>query len=90
MGEAKRRKETLGDRYGQEPNILPGVPIKKSKFQSFLSFFNHGWFVILIMLLLWSLMDFWGPIFGWWDQCAFSRWGDPPLFDFWDIHDCWP
>ncbi|TAF12474.1 MAG: DUF2839 family protein, partial [Nostocales cyanobacterium] len=26
MGEAKRRKEKLGDKYGEETRILPWVP----------------------------------------------------------------
>ena len=29
MGEAKRRKEILGEKYGQEQSILPWLPITK-------------------------------------------------------------
>ncbi len=35
MGEAKRRKNAMGENYGQETPILPWVPITKSQAELF-------------------------------------------------------
>ena len=36
MGEAKRRKEALGEQYGQEAKFISWLPITKSQSQQFM------------------------------------------------------
>jgi len=68
MGDAKRRKEKLGDRYGQEENILPWLPIKKSQADQFVTWTSRGaWAGIGAMILLWVTVRFLGPALGWWE-----------------------
>lgn len=67
MGEAKRRKEALGEKYGQEANILPWVPITKSQAEQFVKWTTTGaWWGIGLMVVLWLVVRFVGPGFGWW------------------------
>ncbi|MBD2315099.1 DUF2839 domain-containing protein [Desertifilum sp. FACHB-1129] len=68
MGEAKRRKEALGDKYGQEANILPWVPISKSQAEQFVKWTTTGaWWGIGLMIALWVTVRFIGPGLGWWE-----------------------
>jgi hypothetical protein len=68
MGEAKRRKESIGDKYGQEANILPWVPITKTQAQLFVSWTTRGaWIGIGTMVVIWVTIRFIGPAFGWWE-----------------------
>ncbi|AKG23150.1 DUF2839 domain-containing protein [Calothrix sp. 336/3] len=67
MGEAKRRKETLGDKYGQETRIMPGVPITKAQAEQFTQWTTRGaWIGIGAMVAVWVTVRFIGPSFGWW------------------------
>ena len=67
MGEAKRRKETLGEDYGKEARILPWLPITKSQSEKFLAITSKGaWIGIGLMAALWFTVRFIGPAFGWW------------------------
>lgn len=67
MGDAKRRKETLGDKYGQEENILPWVPITKSQAQQFVKLGNRGaWIGIGLLVVYWLVVRVVGPGLGWW------------------------
>jgi Protein of unknown function (DUF2839) len=67
MGEAKRRKETLGDQYGQETRILPWVPITKSQSELFVKWTTRGaWIGIGTMVVAWVTIRFIGPAFGLW------------------------
>ncbi|MBD2136734.1 DUF2839 domain-containing protein [Anabaena sp. FACHB-1237] len=67
MGEAKRRKETIGDKYGQEANILPWLPITKTQAQLFVTWTTRGaWIGIGTMVVIWVTIRFIGPAFGWW------------------------
>jgi hypothetical protein len=67
MGEAKRRKELLGEKYGQEDTILPWLPITKSQSEQFVKWTTKGaWIGIGIMVTLWVTVRFIGPAFGWW------------------------
>jgi hypothetical protein len=67
MGEAKRRKSTLGDNYGQETRILPWVPITKTQAEQFMQLTTRGtWFCIGAMVVIWLTIRFIGPAFGWW------------------------
>ncbi|MBD2195278.1 MULTISPECIES: DUF2839 domain-containing protein [Calothrix] len=69
MGEAKRRKDTLGENYGQDTTrILPWVPISKSQAEQFVSWTTRGaWIGIGVMVAAWVTIRFIGPAFGWWD-----------------------
>lgn len=67
MGEAKRRKEALGDQFGKEQPILPGMPITKSQAAKFVNWTTTGaWIGIGVMVALWITVRFIGPGFGWW------------------------
>ncbi|BAY63447.1 hypothetical protein NIES22_35350 [Calothrix brevissima NIES-22] len=69
MGEAKRRKGTLGENYGQDTTrILPWVPVSKSQAEQFVSLTTRGaWIGIGVMVAAWVTIRFIGPAFGWWD-----------------------
>ncbi len=67
MGEAKRRKEALGEQYGKEDPILRGIPITKSQADRFVKWTTTGaWIGIGIMVAVWITVRFIGPGFGWW------------------------
>ena len=68
MGEAKRRKSALGDKYGQETRILPIIPITKSQAEKFVKLTSKGaWIGIGLMITAWFTVRFIGPAFGWWE-----------------------
>jgi hypothetical protein len=67
MGESKRRKENLGDKYGQEEPILSWLPIRKSQAEQFVRLTTRGaWIGIGVMIAFWLTVRFIGPGFGWW------------------------
>ncbi len=67
MGEAKRRKETLGEKYGKEPYIYPWLPITKSQADRFVRWTTRGaWFGIGALAIAWLTIRFVGPALGWW------------------------
>ncbi|MBW4620113.1 MAG: DUF2839 domain-containing protein [Cyanosarcina radialis HA8281-LM2] len=67
MGEAKRRKEALGDKYGQDPYILPWLPITKSQSEQFVKWTTKGaWVGIGFLVVFWIAIRFIGPSLGWW------------------------
>lgn len=68
MGDSKRRKETIGEKYGQEGNIYPWLPIKKSQAQQFVSVSTRGaWVGIGLLVVYWVVVRFVGPAFGLWE-----------------------
>lgn len=68
MGEAKRRKEALGDKYGEEQNVLPWLPIKKSQAEKLYQISTRGaWIGIGFLVVFWLTIRFVGPAFGWWE-----------------------
>lgn len=68
MGEAKRRKAALGDRYGQEERIFPWLPLTKQQGQQFVKWTSTGaWLGIGIMIAIWVTVRIIGPGFGWWE-----------------------
>ncbi|BAZ06737.1 DUF2839 domain-containing protein [Calothrix sp. NIES-3974] len=69
MGEAKRRKQALGEKYGQETErILPWVPITKKQAEQFVTITTRGaWIGIGLMVTIWVTIRFIGPAFGWWE-----------------------
>lgn len=67
MGEAKRRKETMGERYGQEEKISPWLPITKNQSQQFIEITTKvSWIGIGLLVAVWITIRFIGPGFGWW------------------------
>ena len=67
MGDAKRRKETLGDQYGKEERILSFLPITKAQSRQFVDLTSRGaWLGIILLVLTWVVIRFIGPAFGWW------------------------
>lgn len=68
MGEAKRRKATLGEDYGKESRILPWLPITKSQSEQFIAITTKlTWIGIGITVASWFTVRFIGPAFGWWE-----------------------
>lgn len=68
MGEAKRRKEALGDKFGKEENIFPWLPITKSQGDKFVAWTTRGaWIGIGLMIAYWITIRFIGPFLGWWE-----------------------
>lgn len=67
MGDSKRRKESLGEKYGQEPNVFPWLPVTKNQAQKFVNWSTRGaWVGIGALVLYWVLVRFIGPGLGWW------------------------
>ncbi|MFB2933967.1 DUF2839 domain-containing protein [Aerosakkonemataceae cyanobacterium BLCC-F154] len=67
MGEAKRRKEALGEKYGKESYIVPWFPITKSQAQQFVNWTTRGsWIGIGILIVCWLGIRFIGPALGLW------------------------
>jgi hypothetical protein len=68
MGEAKRRKASLGEQYGQEKRIVSWLPITTTQAQDFYTWTTKGaWVGIGAMAVIWITVRFVGPLFGWWD-----------------------
>lgn len=67
MGEAKRRKTALGEKYGQEAKVVPWLPITKSQVEQFANLINRGaWVGIGFLVVSWITVRLIGPAFGWW------------------------
>jgi len=67
MGESKRRKASLGEKYGQEQRIVAWLPLTKKQAQDFYTWTTRGaWVGIGVMIALWLTVRFIGPAFGWW------------------------
>jgi len=67
MGEAKRRKELLGEKYGKEPTVLPWLPFTKTQAEKFVTWSTKGaWYGIGLLVFCWVLIRFIGPGVGWW------------------------
>ncbi|WP_017299573.1 DUF2839 domain-containing protein [Nodosilinea nodulosa] len=67
MGESKRRKEQLGEKYGQAEPILPGLPITKEQSRQFVKWTTRGtWGAIIVVIAFWITLRFVGPGLGWW------------------------
>lgn len=67
MGEAKRRKDTLGEKYGKEAQLFPWLRVTKSQAQQFVQWSNRGaWIGIGLLVAWWVTIRFIGPGFGLW------------------------
>ncbi|MBO9998334.1 MAG: DUF2839 domain-containing protein [Cyanobacteria bacterium SID2] len=68
MGESKRRKAALGEKYGQDPYILPWIPITKKQAEQFVQWTTRGsWIGIGLLAVIWVTVVFIGPSLGWWE-----------------------
>lgn len=68
MGDSKRRKETLGEKYGKEEPILPWLPLTKRQSEQFMKWTTQGsWIGIALLVVSWITIRFIGPSLGWWD-----------------------
>jgi hypothetical protein len=69
MGEAKRRKQSLGDDYGKSEPIVSWLPfLTKQKAEQFVQITSTGaWIGIGVMVAFWIVVRFIGPGFGWWE-----------------------
>lgn len=67
MGDAKRRKDVLQDKYGKETNIFPWLPVTKSQAERLVNWSIRGsWIGIGLLVASWVTVRFIGPAFGWW------------------------
>ncbi|HEY9858983.1 MAG TPA: DUF2839 domain-containing protein [Candidatus Obscuribacterales bacterium] len=67
MGEAKRRKEALGEKYGQEPGLLSKLTVTKKQSEQFVKWSTQGaWVGIGLLVAYWITVRFLGPSLGWW------------------------
>ncbi|MGL5924497.1 DUF2839 domain-containing protein [Chroococcidiopsis sp.] len=67
MGEAKRRKAVLGDKYGQEAQIFPWLPVTKNQAQKLTQWSTRiSWIGIGLLVASWVTIRFIGPALGWW------------------------
>jgi len=67
MGDSKRRKAALGEKYGQEAQVLRWLPITKGQAQQFMEWSNRiTWIGIGLLVASWLTVRFIGPAFGWW------------------------
>lgn len=67
MGDSKRRKELMGEKYGKEEPIFPWLPVTKSQGEQFVKWTTKGaWVGIGFLAAVWITVRFIGPAFGWW------------------------
>jgi hypothetical protein len=67
MGDSKRRKEVLGEKYGQEPTIMSWLPITKTQADQFVKWTTKGaWVGIGFLVVYWLTIRIIGPGLGWW------------------------
>ncbi|NJN32581.1 MAG: DUF2839 domain-containing protein [Synechococcales cyanobacterium RM1_1_8] len=69
MGESKRRKETLGEDYGNQEKeyLIKGLPLTKKQSEQFIAITTQGaWYGIGLLVVAWVTIRFIGPSLGWW------------------------
>lgn len=67
MGEAKRRKKTMGEDYGKGERLYPWLPLTKKQAEQAYNLTTKGaWIGIGLMVALWITVRFIGPAFGLW------------------------
>ena len=73
MGEAKRRKAQMGQKYGDPDQelIMPQfklIPITKGQAKRAYEWSTRGaWAGIAFLAVFWVIIRFIGPFFGWWE-----------------------
>ena len=67
MGEAKRRKDSMGESYGQEEKFVPWFPVTKNQSRKVIEITTKAsWLGIGLLVFVWVTIRFIGPGFGWW------------------------
>ena len=67
MGEAKQRKDTLGENYGKEKSRW----FQKEQLVLLQTWLTRGtWVGIGLLVVIWLTVRFIGPSFGWWQLAA--------------------
>ncbi|MGQ9867143.1 MAG: DUF2839 domain-containing protein [Pseudanabaenaceae cyanobacterium] len=68
MGDAKRRKEVLGESYGRSEPVFSWLPgWTKDQAARFVALSTRGaWLGIFGLVAFWVTVRFVGPAFGWW------------------------
>jgi hypothetical protein len=67
MGEAKRRKNNLGDNFGKEQRIYPWLPLTKTQAEDAYNLTTKGaWIGISLMVVIWVTVRIIGPSLGLW------------------------
>ena len=67
MGEAKRRKTALGEKYGQEGKVFSWLPLTKGQAERISDWNTRGaWLGIGFLVASWVTVRFIGPALGWW------------------------
>jgi hypothetical protein len=73
MGDAKRRKEQMGNRYGDPDQELIFPQLKflaltKGQAKKAYNWTTRGaWAGIIFLAIFWIVVRFIGPFFGWWE-----------------------
>jgi hypothetical protein len=68
MGESKRRKDALGDKYGQEARLFSWLPWTNYQAEQFVKLTTRGaWAGIILLIVCWLGIRFIGPALGWWE-----------------------
>lgn len=69
MGDSKRRKDTMGEKYGQPEPIASWLTfINKRQAEQFVKWSTRGaWVGIVGLVSLWVIVRFIGPWAGWWE-----------------------
>lgn len=67
MGDSKRRKEALGEKYGKEKTIFSWLPVTKGQAEQLVKWTNQAaWIGIGLLVVAWVTIRFIGPGLGWW------------------------
>ncbi|XFA72384.1 DUF2839 domain-containing protein [Thermosynechococcaceae cyanobacterium Okahandja] len=67
MGEAKRRKDSLGENYGKEKSSW----LQKEQLVLLQKWMTRGtWVGIGLLVVIWLTVRFIGPSLGWWQLAA--------------------
>ncbi len=68
MGESKRRKEALGDKYGKDKPMFSWLSITQKQTDAFMKWTTRGsWIGIGAVGVVWLTIRFIGPSLGWWE-----------------------
>ena len=68
MGEAKRRQNNLGDKYGKDKQIFPWLSLTQKQLDQAYKVTTKGaWIGIGTLATIWVIIRFIGPAFGWWE-----------------------
>ena len=75
MGEAKRREllglppknKSINKKVDNSPQLIKWLPITENQKDRFIKFsIKASWVGIFLLILLWVVVRFIGPVLGWW------------------------